>query len=372
MKKDFFTLLWTAPSVFLSSFTIAVAAEAAQLFVSQAFALAILALLQTMPEFLVEGVIAWKADAVNMTANITGSIRLLTGFGIPLVVLVANLRGRGEAGGVRLEKAQVLPLIFSLIALFAFSSLILIKALNPLTGLPLFLLYPGYFILLLSLPPEGEESFGQMAEKLLSFRRARARILVFSFLLLGGTLLFLTVGPFLGSLKSLALRFGIPSYVFIQWIAPFLSEFPEGISAVYLARSRERAGMSIVNLLSSNIFQMTVIAGTIPLIASLSRGRFFTLHLNYIQQQELSLTVAQFVFVLTLMLRMEVKIWEALLLFTGWAVPFFLPSSRPLFVRYFGFLSLLELYLMVRKGELALITCLRRTMEGKNGGRCFN
>ncbi len=372
MKKDFFTLLWTAPSVFLSSFTIAVAAEAAQLFVSQAFALAVLALLQTMPEFLVEGVIAWKADAANMTANITGSIRLLTGLGIPLVVLVANLRGRGKAGGVRLERAQVLPLFYSLIALFAFSSLVLIGALTPITGLPLLLLYPGYFLLLLTLPPEEGEGFGQLAERLLSLKESRARILVFSLFLLGGTILFLTVGPFLSSLKSLALQFGISSYVFIQWIAPFLSEFPEGISAVYLARSRERAGMSIVNLLSSNIFQMTVIAGAIPLIASFSKGRFFALPLSSIQQQELSLTVAQFVFVLTMMLRMKVSIGEALLLFAGWAVPFFLPSSRPFFVRYFAFLSLAELYLMVRKGELALITCLRRIMEEKDGGRCFS
>ena len=53
--------VWTFPSVLGSAMLIAWAAEAAQFLLSQGLALAILAWLQTLPEFAVEAVIAWEA-----------------------------------------------------------------------------------------------------------------------------------------------------------------------------------------------------------------------------------------------------------------------------------------------------------------------
>ncbi|HEY9425923.1 MAG TPA: hypothetical protein VIR34_02120, partial [Gemmatimonadaceae bacterium] len=53
--------LWTFPSMLLSAFLVAWGAEAAQFLISQGLALAILAWLQTLPEFAVEAVIAWEA-----------------------------------------------------------------------------------------------------------------------------------------------------------------------------------------------------------------------------------------------------------------------------------------------------------------------
>src|SRR6266850_1647619 len=79
---------WTFPSVLGSAMLIAWAAEASQFLISQGLALAMLAWLQTLPEFAVEAVIAWQAGqtagdpslspAVKshatalMTANLTG------------------------------------------------------------------------------------------------------------------------------------------------------------------------------------------------------------------------------------------------------------------------------------------------------------
>src|SRR3954468_14131675 len=82
--------LWTFPSILFSAFVIAWGAEAAQFLISQGLALAILAWLQTLPEFAVEAVIAWQAgtDASKihlMTANFTGSLRLLVGLGWPMI-----------------------------------------------------------------------------------------------------------------------------------------------------------------------------------------------------------------------------------------------------------------------------------------------
>src|SRR5512140_3014158 len=86
--------LWTFPSVLLSAFVIAWGAEAAQFLISQGLALAILAWLQTLPEFAVEAVIAWGAGKdISKThlviANFTGSLRLLVGLGWPLIYFVA-------------------------------------------------------------------------------------------------------------------------------------------------------------------------------------------------------------------------------------------------------------------------------------------
>src|SRR2546428_7280451 len=53
--------LWTFPSMLLSAFLVAWGAEAAQFLISQGLALAILAWLQTLPEFAVEAVLAWEA-----------------------------------------------------------------------------------------------------------------------------------------------------------------------------------------------------------------------------------------------------------------------------------------------------------------------
>ena len=56
-------ILWTAPAILVSALMIAWAAESAQYFVAQGFALAILAWMQTLPEFAVEAV---KCDYFKM------------------------------------------------------------------------------------------------------------------------------------------------------------------------------------------------------------------------------------------------------------------------------------------------------------------
>src|SRR5436190_11614033 len=93
--------LWTFPSILFSSFIIAWAAEAAQFLMSQGLALAILAWLQTLPEFAVEAVIAWQAgkdpSKTHLAiANFTGSLRLLVGLGWPMIYFVAAAFGWRE------------------------------------------------------------------------------------------------------------------------------------------------------------------------------------------------------------------------------------------------------------------------------------
>src|SRR5881396_3441716 len=85
------TLLWAAPCLLLASLSITWGAESAQFFIAQGFALAILAWLQTLPEFAVEAVLAWHQQVPLLLANLTGALRLLTGLGWPMIYFTAAL-----------------------------------------------------------------------------------------------------------------------------------------------------------------------------------------------------------------------------------------------------------------------------------------
>src|SRR5271167_2186604 len=85
------SILWTAPCLLAAAMLIAWAAESAQFFIAQGFALAILAWLQTLPEFAVEAVLAWHRQVPYLFANLTGALRLLTGLGWPMIYFSAAM-----------------------------------------------------------------------------------------------------------------------------------------------------------------------------------------------------------------------------------------------------------------------------------------
>src|SRR6266705_1601807 len=98
----------------LSAFLVAWGAEAAQFLISQGLALAILAWLQTLPEFAVEAVIAWDAgrDAERAhlaIANLTGAIRLLLGLGWPMIYFVFAAAGRRRGAATHLPPITLEP-----------------------------------------------------------------------------------------------------------------------------------------------------------------------------------------------------------------------------------------------------------------------
>ena len=94
--------IMTGGGIVGAAFLLSWAAEVFQLDVSQALALALLALIAVLPEYAVDAVFAWNAasdpsQAQYAVANMTGSNRLLVGFGGGAVVLVAWLRTRSRA-----------------------------------------------------------------------------------------------------------------------------------------------------------------------------------------------------------------------------------------------------------------------------------
>src|SRR5271165_547288 len=115
------TLLWAGPCLLFSAMMIAWGAESAQFFIAQGFALAILAWLQTLPEFAVEAVLAWHQQVPFLMANLTGALRLLTGLGWPLIYATAALfhrrRGQGPLREIRLENAHAVEVVGLLAAM---------------------------------------------------------------------------------------------------------------------------------------------------------------------------------------------------------------------------------------------------------------
>src|ERR1700680_151308 len=89
-------VLWAGPGILFASLMIAWGAEASQFFLAQGIALAVLALLQTLPEFAVEAVLAWNREIPYLLANLTGALKLLTGLGWPLIYLAAATAYRRE------------------------------------------------------------------------------------------------------------------------------------------------------------------------------------------------------------------------------------------------------------------------------------
>src|SRR5262245_57540300 len=116
--------VFTFGSVVAAAMMIAWAAEASQFSISQGLALAIVAIVQTLPEFFVEGAIAYNAGQdptawlPNVTANFTGANRLLTGLGWPLILFTTLIQRRrnGERGSqvIALRKEHSIEVVFML------------------------------------------------------------------------------------------------------------------------------------------------------------------------------------------------------------------------------------------------------------------
>jgi cation:H+ antiporter len=319
------SILWTAPVLLLASLLIAWAAESSQYFIAQGFALAILAWLQTLPEFGVEAVLAWHRQTPLLLSNLTGALRLLTGVGWPLIYITAALSHRARLhtpmGAIHLSRndsAQIAALIAALAWIFVIffkSSLGLIDA------VVLIAIYAGYLWLLKRIPPESAEDVEEMEIVPRAIVKAppAVRIAAISALFLaGGGLIYIVAEPFLGSLLAVATAVGIPQFVAVQWIAPFVSEFPEKVSAFYWARTVDKASIALMNMLSSNINQWTLLAAMLPIALSLSYGVPSAIHFDSQQSLELLMTAAQSLLGALLLFDLKLTWWEAASLFVLW------------------------------------------------------
>ena len=336
-------LLWTAPAILGSALMIAWAAESAQFFIAQGFALAILALLQTLPEFAVEAAIAWHRETHYLLASLTGALRLLTGFGWPVIYFTAAVVHRRRTGrplrGIRLEEHHAIEVTGLAAPLLYFAFVIWKGSLAIYDSAVLLGIYAAYLLILSRMPAEDPESIDELERIPRAIVTAPKRTRVTTILGLfaaGGFFIFYSADPFVESLLGLSALIGATAFGLLQRIAPVASEFPEMLSTFYWARTVKRAPMALMNMASSNINQWTLLPALLPVVLSVSSGAVTPVVFDETQHRELQMTLAQAVIGLMFLINMELAFWEACVLFALWAIPFlYAPAATPVTWIYF-------------------------------------
>jgi len=341
LKTSALSALWTFPSILLSAFVIAWGAEAAQFLISQGLALAILAWLQTLPEFAVEAVIAWNAgkdpsQTHLAIANFTGSLRLLVGLGWPMIYFVAAVFGwkrHHRFIAVKLDDEHAIEIFGLLLPILYFTFIWWKGSLTLWDAFPLAACYFVYLFVLWKIPPREQEAealddLGVIPRRVLEMQpRPRGTSIILLFLV-GGAILYFSAHPFLDSMLAIAGSLGVSTFVFVQWVAPFLSEFPEKLSAFYWARKVNTANVALMNMVSSNINQWSILSAMIPILFVISAGELKPLPFDTMQRQEILLTILQSFLGFLLLLNLELAFHEAVILFVFWLVQFMVPSWR--------------------------------------------
>jgi cation:H+ antiporter len=321
-------------AVVAASFLLAWAAEAAQKDISGALAIAILALIAVLPEYAVDLFYAFRSGSDPAyeqfaAANMTGSNRLLLGFGWPLVVFVALFVARraARARGDRLPRALRLPgdsrLDIGVLAIVSVLAFVI-----PLTGqialwfgLVLIVIFAAYLWRAgRSADDGGPEEFVGAAALIAGMPRRARRATVVAMFLVAASVILSSAEPFAEALVASGSSLGVDSYFLVQWLAPLASEAPEFIVAVLFAL-RGHGAAAIGTLIASKINQWTLLVGSLP-IARLLGGGGTALPLDGRQVEEFVLTASQTVMGVAILLALRFHRWSALALVALFAVQF--------------------------------------------------
>ena len=359
--------LWTFPGMLLSAFLVAWGAEAAQFLISQGLALAILAWLQTLPEFAVEAVIAWEAGrnperAHLAIANLTGAIRLLLGLGWPMIYFVfaaaGRYPGRKTLPPITLEPEHAVEVMGLVPPLLYFLVVLWRQRIGAVDAVVLVALYLGYlWILMRNAPREPESLTDAPAVSRWAYRQRgwRQKAAIAGLFAVGGAMLYVTAHPFVNSMIAVAATLGISQFFLVQWVAPFLSEFPEFVSTFSWARRVTRAPMALMNIVSSNINQWTILAAMIPIVYGFSHlhhyGVWSDFTFDIAQRNELALTLLQTMLGVLLLANMEFDWLDATALLVLWAVQFTLPQLRAEIMVAYGVWAVVLVIGFVVKGQ---------------------
>ena len=338
------------------AFLLSWAAEVAQMDVSASLAIAVLALIAVLPEYVIEFVLARDAGASfnistreitveisRVAANVTGSNRLLIGLGWAAVILIYWLKRRrpldmrGEMG---LEITMLTIATLATLVIFFIRQVPFILAVG-LVGL--FVVY-----LWLSSTKEVEEPDLVGAPALIGAQpTGRRRAIVIFMFVYSAIVIIAAAEPFVHGLIETGTEFGIDEFTLIQWVAPLASESPEIIVAVLFSlRANPVAGLTA--LISSGVNQLTLLIGSMVIVFSGTAGDSLFTPLNFPldwrQTVEFLLMTAVSMFGLLLIAKRVISWWAGAILLVLFILhlPFLDPAFRLGFaVLYFGLSILL-------------------------------
>ncbi len=334
--------------VVASAVLLAWAAEAAQLDISGALALAILALIAVLPEYAVDLYFAYTAGsnpeyAQFAAANMTGSNRLLIGIGWPMVAFVGILalrRVRARSHEPRRSLWQwlrtdhhylavVLPshrrveLGFLAIASAYAFVIPFTRTIAWYDALFLLALFAAYMFRVTRESRTEPELIG-VAAQIGALPPRRRQTAVLAMFAAAAAVVLSAAEPFANGLVETGARLGIDQYLLVQWLAPLASEAPELIVAALLAL-RLRANDGLGMLLSAKVNQWTLLVGSLWIAYAIGGGGP-ALELDGRQTEEFLLTSAQALLAVAILLDLHFGVWEALALLALFLVPFPFPD----------------------------------------------
>lgn len=330
-------------AIVAAAFALAWAGEAAELDISGGLAVGLLAIIAILPEYAIDLYFAFSAgsdpsQAAYAAANMTGSNRLLLGFGWPLLLVVALLvfrsRSRGRTAdpdvtrrpfGIALPRGNRTELGLLLVAS-------LLTLIIPITGridVAVGVILLGLFVYYL-VRVAGEESeepdLAGVARELGELPRVWRRTVVVAIFVVSAVVILLLAEPFAHSLVSGGGALGIDDFLLVQWLAPLASEAPEFVIALlFVARGRAAVGFGI--LLASKVNQWTALVGTLPIAHALGGGGW-SLPLDGRQTEEFVLTATQTLLGVGMLLALRIDWRGALALFVLFAATFVFPSTE--------------------------------------------
>ena len=357
-----------------AAFVLAWSAEALQLDVSAGLALAVLALIAVLPEYMVDFTFAAKAGenpekyAPLALANMTGSNRLLIGVGWSAVVLIAAWRvtrisRREHYEGpidteVHLDRSHAIEIAFLAIATLYSLSLPLKRNLTLFDAGVLITLFVLYGIRISRSPAEEPHLVGP-ARLLGDLPDARRRVVVGAMLTFAAAVIVACAEPFAESLVHTGEKFGISTFLLVQWLAPLASEAPELLVACLFAwRLNTNGGLG--TLVSSKVNQWTLLVGSLPIVFVAFGGATRGLPLDSLQREELFLTAAQSAFAVAILANRSISVKEALGLFGLFISQFMLGAVLPEHLREWERIGVGIVYLV-----LAAVIILRDVQPGR-------
>lgn len=332
-----------------AAFILTWACEIAQKDITQNLALAILALISILPEYVVDIYFAWMAGKQPhyisyATANMTGANRLLIGFGWALVVFVYALKKKQKE--VSIDKVHSVELKYLLLATL-YSFLIPLKknlsSLDAIVFISLFIIYIRSASKVESIEPE----IVGPAELIASLPLTKRRIINILMFIFSGYCIIISAEPFAESLIATGKIFGIEEFILVQWIAPLASESPEIIIAcVFVLKGKPSTSMGA--LISSKVNQWTLLVGMLPLFYMISGMKLSPMHLDSRQVEEILLTSAQSVFAIGILANLSISIYESLILFLLFFTQLLFPETSIRYGYSIAYL-LFTFFILIRK-----------------------
>jgi cation:H+ antiporter len=312
-----------------AAFLLSWAAEAVQLDFSQGLALALLALIAILPEYVVDATFAWLAAedpayAGYAVANMTGANRLLIGIAWPMVIFIVWLRLRRRH--VDLEREHGVELVV-LLAATVYAFILPVKGDISLVDMAILAsMFAFYLWRVARLPAEQPHLVGPA--RLIGILPPIRRRFATAALAIGAAVAILLVAkPFAQALVSSGVSLGIDEFLLVQWLAPLASEAPEFV-VVALFAWRAQATPALGTLVSSKINQWTLLVAMLPLVYSIALGAPTSLPLDERQREEVLLTAAQSLFAVTLLLDLRLSVYGAAMLAGLFLLQMVLPETR--------------------------------------------